>query len=297
MKIAILTQSKAGYENKKLHQAAKELGHQCTIVNINDVVIEVGGLDKKTENGAFVNGENLTSYDLIIFRFIFSAKKRAMALSKLLRYSGVKVMDNNLEQVGYNIDKIRDSILFHVNNIPYPKSINVLDEDDFTDSCNEMGYPVIVKHTGSGKGQGVYKFDDIGDVEDFIEKIEEKGKKLQTYLIQEFVPYVMDIRVLVISGNVVGAMQRIPKEGEFKANFSRGGSVKMIEIDDETRELARKAAEVTRATNAGVDVLVAENGTKYILEVNRTPGFEGFEKATGMDIATLIIEEAIKNAY
>lgn len=115
-------------------------------------------------------------------------------------------------------------------------------------------------------------------------------------MIQNFVPYVQDLRILVINGKVIGAMQRIPKEGDFKANFSQGGSVKSVELDRETNDLAVKAAIATQALDAGVDILVTENGDRFLLEVNRTPGFKGFEEATGKDIATLIINESIKAA-
>lgn len=295
MKIAILTQFPNVHENKRLLEAAVKLGHEAEIINIHDVVIDIGG--GKESSGIFYSGKSLEEYDIVIVRSVFSVLKRVLGIVRYLRSKGVKVMDNNIDKVAYSINKVKDYILFDMADLPIPRTINVEDEDDFIENCNELGFPVIVKHTGSGQGLGVYKLDDINEVEDFVEKLKEAGKRFKTYIIQEFVPYIQDLRIVVISGEVVGAMQRIPAEGNFKANFSQGGSVKMVEIDEEMKELSRKAAQSTEAFNAGVDILVTEDGKRYVLEVNRTPGFEGFEKATGIDIAKLTIEEAIKHAY
>ena len=296
MKIAILTQFPNVHENKRLLEAALKLGHDAEIINIHEVVIDVGGKNAD-QKGIFYSGKNLQDYDIVIIRSVFSVLKRALAIVRYLRNKGVKVMDNNLDKVAYSINKVKDYVLFDVADLPIPRTINTSNEEDFIENCNELGFPVIVKHSGSGQGLGVYKLDDVNEVEDFVDKLKESGKKFKTYLIQEFIPYVQDLRIVVISGEVVGSMQRIPAEGSFKANFSQGGTVKKIDIDDETRDLAKKAALSTEAFNAGVDVLITADGSKYILEVNRTPGFEGFEQATGLDIATLTIEEAIKHAY
>lgn len=297
MKIAILVQSTDFYENQRLIKTAQDMGHECELVKIQDIVIDVGGGDPN-ESGAFYNGESLDKFDVMIIRNVFTHVKQAVALVSFLRSRGVKIFDNNIEKVRYSMNKLMDSINLTVNpGVPFPKTIYTINETDFKDNCNTLGYPVIIKHTGSGTGIGVYKLESKEQVDEFINNLKENGKKIKTYIIQEFIPYVQDLRILVIGGQVIGAMQRIPKEGEFRANFSRGGTVQMVDISDEIKTIAEKAAVATQALNAGVDVLVTEDNKKYVLEVNRTPGFEGFEKATQKDIATLIIEEGIKNAY
>ena len=91
-------------------------------------------------------------------------------------------------------------------------------------------------------------------------------------------------------------MERIPTAGDFRANFSLGGSVQIIDIDDETKKLALDAAESGFARNAGIDILIDQSGKKYILEINRSPGFKGFEAANDIDVAEKIIIDAINNA-
>lgn len=295
MKIGILTQSKENFEIDRMISAAKNLGHSCNAIYVNDVVLDIAN-NNPDDDGAYFLGENIADYDLIIVRFVFSYVKRTVGIIKFLRSKGVRVMDNNLESTGYNIDKIKDSIIFYNNNLPIPRTISTIEENDFINNCTKLGFPVIVKHSGSGKGNGVFKIDNISELMNLISIIREKDENFKNYLIQQFVPYVQDLRILVINGKVIGAMQRIPKEGDFKANFSQGGSVKPVELDKETNDLAVKAAIATQALDAGVDILITENGDRFLLEVNRTPGFEGFEEATGMDIATLIINESIKTA-
>jgi RimK family alpha-L-glutamate ligase len=297
MKIGIFTQSLDIYENRRLIEAAIALGHEAELIRIQDTVLEVGGDDRDEKNGIFYAGKNLKTYDFIMIRYAFSYTKQILAITEFLRHYGVKVFDNNLSQVSFNMNKVGDAITLSVNNIPFPHTINTLNEQDFREACDTLGYPVIIKHSGSGQGLGVNKADNKEEVDLFITKMQEDGKKFKTYVIQEFIPYVQDIRVLVIGGEVIGGMQRIPKEGEFRANFSRGGSVKMLELSEDIKKLASDCAKATNAVNAGVDVLVTADGKKYILEVNRTPGFEGFESATGKDIASLIMEKALRDAY
>lgn len=296
MRIGVLTQLKDNYEVDRIISTAKKLGHSCNAIYVNDVVLDLGN-NNPDEDGAFLLNENIIDYDLIIVRFVFGYVKRIVAIIKFLRSKGVRVMDNNLESTGYYIDKIKDSVIFYNNNLPIPRTISTVGEQDFVNNCTRLGFPIIIKHLGSGKGNGVFKINNIGELMSLTNIIRDRDNSFKNYLIQQFIPYVQDIRILVINSKVIGAIQRIPKKGDFKANFSQGGSVKSIELDRETSDLAIKAAIATQALDAGVDVLVSTNGKKFILEVNRTPGFKGFEEATGMDVATLIIKESIKVAY
>lgn len=152
---------------------------------MNDVILDIAN-NKPDDDGAYFLGENIVDYDLIIVRFVFSYVKRTVGIIKFLRSKGVRIMDNNLESTGYNIDKIKDSIIFYNNNLPIPRTISTIEENDFINNCTKLGFPVIIKHSGSGKGSGVYKLDNIEDVNNFIADINKKGDSLKKLFDSEF---------------------------------------------------------------------------------------------------------------
>ena len=137
-----------------------------------------------------------------------------------------------------------------------------------------------------GKGARIYKVD---NKQQLLAKLDElhnldTKKAIRRYHIQEFLQLKADYRILVIGNKVIGAMQRIPKEGEFRANFSLGGQVKPAQLTQEMKTLAEQAINATNANFAGVDIVYTEDNKPYILEVNRTPGFKGFMTAYNINI-------------
>lgn len=294
MKIAIITQESHFPEDSLLVKAAQQNNHTCDLIDVKNIVMTFGGSPQ--DQGIFYLGKNLAEYDLVIIRFAFASIKRLIGMIKYLRAKGVKVADNDIENVGYNIDKARDMVLFSNANLPYPKSYSVENEDDFRDACMDLQFPVVAKAINTGKGKSVYMFQNMEEVDDFILELNEKSLKIKNYIVQEFIPYKVDLRVLVIGKKVVGAMQRIPKEGDFRANYSRGGTVQMYPMTAEIHDIVLKACAATRAGNAGVDLLLTDD-KMYVLEVNRTPGIEGFATASGFDIAEMMLQDALNNSF
>ena len=153
---------------------------------------------------------------------------------------------------------------------------------------------MIVKLTKTGKGAGIYKINDENALEEFISSRTEEGVEPSRYLLQEFIDYKYDLRVLII-GDRVFCMRRIPGEGEFRANFSLGGKVETFDLSKEDEELARRAMKAVDLEIAGVDLLITKDDKRYILEVNHTPGMLGMEEATGENITKIYLEYAIRN--
>lgn len=114
-------------------------------------------------------------------------------------------------------------------------------------------------------------------------------------LFQEFIKGTngKDIRVIVCQGRVIGSMMRIAKDG-YKSNFHKGGTVKLVEINKELENLAILTAKVVKLDIAGIDFLLDENGY-YVCEVNASPGFEGFELATGLNVAKELLVIILSN--
>lgn len=290
MKIVLLTTHPQLVENARLKEEALASGHSFEIVDLNffkfyidEEKIDLGGL------------ENVKA-DLVIVRGIFSNIKPISVIIDNIRKSGVRVFDNNFVQHKYSIDKVSDLLKLALNGIPIPKTFYSRDFSEYQKAAEEIGFPVVVKLTRAGKGFSVFKLDSKEKLAEFIDDLELQGREAKSYLMQEFVDYEHDLRCLVIGDNVF-SMKRIPQEGEFRANFSLGGSVKLFELSEEDKKLAISALKTVDMSVGGVDILIGKDGARYILEVNHTAGFVGMEKATGKNIAQIWLKNAIERAY
>lgn len=149
-------------------------------------------------------------------------------------------------------------------------------------------YPVIAKHERGYQGKSVRKFESREELEKFVNKINEKN--LGMFLWQKYLPTKWDIRVVIVGGKAIGGMKRSAVGEEFRSNFSLGGAVEVWNLSEEEKNLAEKVAQVCGLDYGGVDIMKDENSENYILEVNRQCQFQGFEKATGINVAKKIVE-------
>ena len=163
----------------------------------------------------------------------------------------------------------------------------------------EWGWPIIAKHERGYQGKSVRKFDNREEMLKWLGKMDEKN--LGMYLWQKFLPGGWDIRVIVIDGKAIGAMKRTARGGEFRSNFSLGGEVEKWELSEEEKELAEKVARVCGLDYGGVDIMKSQKSESLkvesmVLEVNRQCQFQGFEKATGINVAGKVVEMMIKKS-
>jgi ribosomal protein S6--L-glutamate ligase len=156
------------------------------------------------------------------------------------------------------------------------------------------GAPVVIKLLEGTQGLGVVLAESKKAAHSVIEAF--NGLKARI-IVQEFIKeaHGADLRAFVVDGHVVGAMKRVAKEGEFRSNLHRGGTAEVIELTDEEIHTAIRAARVIGLGVAGVDMVQSSRGP-LVLEVNSSPGLEGIEKATGIDIAGKIVEYLEANA-
>lgn len=226
----------------------------------------------------------LNHFDLIVTRrWDRDDIETIISLLNEFEKAGVKVFDNNLRITHYYTNKKADAFKYAVNNLPMPKTFLYHHEDQFADAT----FPMVMKGITSGQGANVFKVRSYDDVRTVLE---ETGKGLTSFLFQEFINYVMDLRLVVVGDEVVGAMRRIPGENEFRANFSLGGDVEKFEPTEEMKALAIKAAKVSDLDISGVDILVDAEGKLYLLETNRNPGFKGIAQAIGEDVTDKVVE-------
>lgn len=289
MKVALVTTLTALFENERIAQECRKLGHEFEMVNLSGFSFSV--VDRVLNLPEITN----LSADVVIIRGIFNAIKPISTVVNNLKKKGVRVFDNNLLEHKYSIDKVTDIIKLSLAGIPVPDTFYVRDFEAMRHHSRETGFPVVVKPVRTGKGAGVFKADSEEELAAIIEGLAQKEKEAKSYLMQEYIDYELDLRCLVI-GECVYTMRRIPKKDEFRANFSLGGRVEPFSLAEEDRELAIKALAAVDMSIGGVDILVGRDGRRRVLEVNHTAGFTGMEEATGENIAAAFVEHAIKSA-
>ncbi len=289
MRVVLVTTNPQLDENGRIAQEVKNLGYEFVLYNLRE-------FEYKIIKGKFlVDNLEIKEDDIVIPRAIFRSVHQIAALVELLRKRGIKVFDNNFLKHKFSINKLTDIIRLSANAIPIPDCYHFHSFEKYFEAGRKLGYPLVIKLTRTGKGVGVIRIDDESHLRNFIEEQKGKGIEAKNYLVQKFIPYKLDLRVLII-GKEIFCMQRIPKEGEFRANYSLGGKVKAFELDEEGKKLALSAKEAVDLEVAGVDMLITENNERYILEVNHTPGMLGMEEATGKNITGVYIRYAIDNA-
>lgn len=160
-----------------------------------------------------------------------------------------------------------------------------------------VGFPCVLKVITGSHGKGVYLCENAKQFEDLSELVSSLDFK-NSMIIQEYIQFSegRDLRVIVIGGRVVGAMQRRSTDGSFKANISRGGEGTSYDVDDEMEMLAIQVAKTLDLDIAGVDLLFHEDGYK-ICEANSSPGFKGFEQALNINIPQKIFDYAKLRAH
>ena len=289
MKISLITTLPGLAENSRIETEVKALGHEFSLLDLKDFNFVI-------QSGKVVIPEiDKLDSDIVIIRGIFNSIKTISVIMSDLRNRGVRVFDNNFLEHLYSIDKVTDLVKLSIAGIAVPKTAYVLDFKEYPRKAEKLGYPLIVKSTRMGKGASVFKIDTLEKLKRFISAAKKQGKKAKNFILQEFVDYRYDLRVLII-GEDIFVMRRIPKQGEFRANFSLGGSVELFDLDEDGKKLALEALGAVGMSVGGVDILITDEGKKYVLEVNHTAGFVGMERATGKNIGRMFVEHAIASA-
>ncbi len=294
-KIVTFTMSprQSQFEVDRLETEANKMG-----IEVNKALYRELSFDMGQSLGiasTFVRGEELTAENTLGLWFRVAGTKSGKyteARNLAIRILREKVFCVN--EKGYlgwtRMGKISQHGVFLENNIPVvPTKIFYTREQILSD---DLQYPLIAKHERGYQGKSVRKFENKKEMETFVNKINEKN--LGMFLWQKYLPTKWDIRVVIVDGKAIGGMKRSAVGEEFRSNFSLGGAVEIWNLKEDERNLAEKVALVCGLDYGGVDIMKDENGENYILEVNRQCQFQGFEKATGINVAKTIVE-MIKN--
>jgi ribosomal protein S6--L-glutamate ligase len=290
MKIAILSRKRALYSTRRLVEAAQQQGHEVQVIDTLRCYMNI--TSHKPE--IHYRGENLTGFDAVIPRIGASITFYGTAVVRQFEMMGVFPLNESVA-IARSRDKLRSLQLLSRKGIGLPVSGFAHSPDDVEDLIKMVGgAPVVIKLLEGTQGIGVVLAETQKAAESVIEAF--MGLKANI-LVQEFIKEAggSDIRCLVIGDKVVAAMMRRAREGEFRSNLHRGGTAELIRITPEERSTAVRAAAAMGLNVAGVDILRSNHGP-VIMEVNSSPGLEGIEKATGKDIASMIINFIVKEA-
>ncbi len=285
LKIGLLASNPELYSNKRIIEAGKARGHEMLFLNVEQVYMKLDATDPEIR---YRGGNIISEFDAIIPRIKPAVTFYGCALIRQFDSMGVYCL-NSAEAIGSSRDKLLASQLFAKNDIKIPITgfaKSPLDTKDLIKMVN--GAPLIIKLLESTQGKGVV----LAETNKAAESVINAFKSVQTnILVQEFIKEAngQDIRCFVVNGKVVAAMQRQAQKGEFRANIHQGGIASKIKITSQERKLAIKASKILNLPVAGVDIIRSNKGP-LLLEVNSSPGLEGIENATGLDIANIMIE-------
>lgn len=290
MKLAMLARNPDLYSHKRLVEAAEERGHELNIINTLRCYMNIAS--RRPE--IYYNGEKLTGYDAVIPRIGASITFYGMAVLRQFEMMGVYPLNESVA-IGRSRDKLRSMQLLARDGVGLPVTTFAHDPKQTDEVLALAGEaPLVIKLLEGTQGLGVVLADTNRSAKSVIEAFRATKTNI---LVQEFIKEAggTDIRAIVIGGRVIAAMKRTGAEGDFRSNLHRGGSAKVVKLSPEERSTAVRAAKTMGLNVCGVDMLRANHGA-VVMEVNSSPGLEGVEKATGLDVAGKIVEFIEKNA-
>jgi ribosomal protein S6--L-glutamate ligase len=284
MNLAILSREPKSYSTKRLVAAAEERGHAAQVIDHLqcNLVLERG------QPGIVYQGQPLAHFDAIIPRIGASVTFYGTAVVRQFEMMKVRTAVDS-QAIVRSRDKLRSTQILSRAGVGMPKTAFTNFSTDVPALIEHVGgAPVIIKLLEGTQGLGVVLAESAKAAQSVIEAFHNLKARI---LVQEFISEAKgaDVRAFVVNGEVVGAMRRQGKEGEFRSNLHRGGVGQLVKLSRAEKAAALLATKALGLGIAGVDMLQSARGP-LVLEVNSSPGLEGIEKATGLDIAGRIID-------
>ncbi|MFQ6552923.1 30S ribosomal protein S6--L-glutamate ligase [Aestuariibius insulae] len=290
LRIAVLSREVGNYSTTRLVAEGEKHGHEVEVIDTLRCYMAINAMAPEVH----YDGKRLPRYDAVIPRIGASITNYGTAVVRQFETLGTHCV-NGSEGITASRDKLHAHQILARHRIGMPTTAFAASPHDTDNLMGLVGTaPLIVKLLESTQGKGVVLAETKKAAQSVIDAF--RGLKA-SFLVQDFVKEAAgeDIRCLVIGSKVVASMKRTAGGDDFRSNLHRGGTAKSVRITKEEREAAIKAAKAFKLGVAGVDLLRAESGPK-VLEVNSSPGLEGIEKASGKNIAGLIIEGIEKRA-
>ncbi|MDT0213546.1 RimK family alpha-L-glutamate ligase [Rothia sp. ARF10] len=284
MKLAILSRAPRAYSTQRLRTAALDRGHDVKVLNTLRFAIDLSGPEPDLQ----FRGRALSDYDAILPRIGNSVTYFGTAVVRQFEQMDVYT-PNTANGIANSRDKLRATQILSRHQIGMPATTFVRNRADVPAAIERVGgAPVVIKLLEGTQGIGVILAPDNKVAEAIIETLQSTS---QNVLIQSFVKESKgrDIRALVVGDRVVAAMRRTAQGDEFRSNVHRGGSVEGVTLDPAFEQAAVRSAQIMGLRVAGVDMLEGADGPQ-VMEVNSSPGLEGIEAATKLDVAGAVID-------
>ena len=284
MKLAILSCSSNCYSTRRLMEAAAHRQHKARVLNTLKFAID---LEEGTPD-LYYNQKQLSDYDAVLPRIGASISYFGTAVVRQFEQMDV-FCGNSSAGISNSRDKLRCLQILSRHHIGIPKTTFVRDKKDVLPAIERVGgAPVVIKLIEGTQGIGVLLADTIKSAEAIIELLQSQR---QNVLVQKFVSESKgrDIRAFVVGDQVVASMRRVAQGQEFRSNVHRGGRTERVDMDPQFQETAVRAAQIMGLRIAGVDILESKDGPQ-VMEVNSSPGLEGIESCTQLDVAGAIID-------
>ena len=289
MKIAVLASDPDLYSNRRLMEAGRDRGHEMHFISIRNCYMDITARKPEIH---YRGGEILQRFDAVIPRVRPALTFYAMAVLRQFEMQGSYCLNGPIS-IGRAQDKLRTLQMLCSENINIPRTGFANSQLDTKDLIKMVGgAPLVIKLLEGTQGVGVVLAESDKAAENFINAFKSLKANI---LVQEFIREAKgrDLRCFVIGDKVVATMERHAAKGEFRANIHLGGKGYPVKINTTERNMAVNAAKAIGLKVAGVDLIRSKGGAK-VLEVNSSPGLEGVEGATSIDIASLMIEHVEK---
>ena len=284
MKLAILSRSPNAYSTRRLKEAALQRDHQVKVLNTLKFAIDL----QRGVPDLYYRQKPLSDYDAVLPRIGASITYYGTAVVRQFQEMDV-FCANTAHGIANSRDKLRSLQILSRHHIGIPRTTFVREKKDVLPAIERVGgAPVIIKLIEGTQGIGVLLAESVKAAESIIELLQSQK---QNVLIQKFVAESKgrDIRAFVVGDQVVAAMRRVAQGQEFRSNVHRGGMTEPVVLDEKYCETALRTTQIMGLRVAGVDMLEGKDGPQ-IMEVNSSPGLEGIERCTQLDIAGAIID-------
>ncbi len=287
MQVAILS-ARTGWHTDELCRALRERGHTGQVLPYETLIARLG-----SQAGLTSDGESLLEADAVLARIIPNGSLeqiiyRVDALHWLER-RGVAVV-NRPRAIERCVDKFYTTALLQESGLPTPTTVVCERTTDAVAAVTAMGDAIIKPLFGS-MGHGLVR---VSDPETAFRVTRALDQVRAVFYVQRVIPHGgRDVRAFVVNGRVVGAIERLAPAGDWRTNVSLGGAATAITLPAPWAELAVRAAAAVGADYAGVDLLPSEDGGIFVIEVNGIPGWQGLQRATGVDVAGSIVDHLI----
>jgi ribosomal protein S6--L-glutamate ligase len=289
--VAVLSRKKSLYSTRRLLEAAKKRGFGTRIIDVLRCNLHLEAGNPRL----FYKGKELKRLSVALPRIGASVTAAGLSVVRQLEALGVPMV-NGSSSIAKSRDKLAALQQLAVAGVRIPRTVLARGGENVNDALLSQvgGLPCILKLLQGTQGVGVMIAHSEAEVTSILGTLWDLGQEI---LLQEFIAESKgrDLRALVVGDRVAGAMRREAKRGDFRSNLHRGGAGTAVELPREYAEAAVRAAQVLGLDVAGVDLLESNAGPT-VLELNSSPGFEGLEKATGLDIASEIVAEAARKA-